>query len=163
MTNVLSPGDNIISFLFGQFSLLWIDQMNRLNFNVDVIESEWGAGADLATLSKKLSADYSHSVKAVCIVHNETSTGVTNNLAAVRRVLGKPRKTIISISLNVQNLVIFCFLIIAFLSQQEMCAHLHVSPTPLSRGIGRMVACWSRLPVPNPRNFSLCRLGPRKP
>ncbi|KAH9539967.1 hypothetical protein CY35_15G083900 [Sphagnum magellanicum] len=91
LTNVLSPGDNIISFLFGQFSLLWIDQMNRLNFNVDVIESEWGAGADLATLSKKLSADYSHSVKAVCIVHNETSTGVTNNLAAVRRVLDESK------------------------------------------------------------------------
>jgi alanine-glyoxylate transaminase/serine-glyoxylate transaminase/serine-pyruvate transaminase len=91
LTNVLSPGDKIISFLIGQFSLLWIDQMKRLNFDVDVIESDWGAGADLALLKKKLSADYAHSIKAVCIVHNETSTGVTNDLATVRRILDGAR------------------------------------------------------------------------
>jgi alanine-glyoxylate transaminase/serine-glyoxylate transaminase/serine-pyruvate transaminase len=99
LTNVLSPGDKIISFLIGQFSLLWIDQMKRLNFDVDVIESEWGAGADLTLLKKKLSADYAHSIKAVCIVHNETSTGVTNDLAAVRRILGEPQNDIPIISL----------------------------------------------------------------
>jgi hypothetical protein len=99
LTNVLSPRDKIISFLIGQFSLLWIDQMKRLNFDVDVIESEWGAGADLTLLKKKLSADYAHSIKAVCIVHNETSTGVTNDLAAVRRILGEPQNDIPIISL----------------------------------------------------------------
>jgi alanine-glyoxylate transaminase/serine-glyoxylate transaminase/serine-pyruvate transaminase len=99
LTNVLSPGDKIISFLIGQFSLLWIDQMKRLNFDVDVIESDWGAGADLALLKKKLSADYAHSIKAVCIVHNETSTGVTNDLATVRRILGEPQNDIPIISL----------------------------------------------------------------
>lgn len=89
LTNTLSPGDKIISFRLGQFSLLWIDQMQRYNFDVDVIECEWGAGADLQLLKRKLQADQSHSVKAVCVVHNETSTGVTNDIAAVRRVLGK--------------------------------------------------------------------------
>ncbi|TJX44919.1 aminotransferase class V-fold PLP-dependent enzyme, partial [Soehngenia saccharolytica] len=59
----------------------------RLNFDVDVVSSEWGRGANLEVLSAKLSQDKEHKVKAVCIVHNETATGVTNNLAAVRRVL----------------------------------------------------------------------------
>ncbi|KAK3035991.1 hypothetical protein RJ639_031164 [Escallonia herrerae] len=87
LTNTLSPGDRIVSFLIGQFSLLWIDQMQRLNFNVDVIESDWGAGANLEVLGSKLAADTGHTIKAICIVHNETATGVTNNLAAVRKLL----------------------------------------------------------------------------
>lgn len=89
LTNTLSPGDKIISFRLGQFSLLWIDQMQRYNFDVDVIECEWGTGADLELLRQKLQADRSHSVKAICVVHNETSTGVTNDIGAVRRVLGE--------------------------------------------------------------------------
>ena len=91
LTNTLSPGDRIVSFLIGQFSLLWIDQQQRLNFNVDVVESEWGQGANLDVLASKLAADWAHSIKAVCIVHNETATGVTNNLVAVRKLLGKYR------------------------------------------------------------------------
>ncbi|KAG6481119.1 hypothetical protein ZIOFF_053508 [Zingiber officinale] len=87
LTNTLSPGDKIVTFLIGQFSLLWIDQQKRLNFNVDVIESDWGQGANLDALASKLQADWSHSIKAVCIVHNETATGVTNNLATVRKLL----------------------------------------------------------------------------
>ncbi|KAH1067139.1 hypothetical protein J1N35_032126 [Gossypium stocksii] len=87
LTNTLSPGDRTVSFLIGQFSLLWIDQQQRLNFNVDVIESEWGQGANLDILAEKLAADHSHSIKAICIVHNETATGVTNNLATVRKLL----------------------------------------------------------------------------
>lgn len=89
LTNTLSPGDRIVSFLIGQFSLLWIDQQQRLNFNVDVVESEWGQGANLDVLAAKLAADTAHTIKAICIVHNETATGVTNNLANVRRLLGK--------------------------------------------------------------------------
>lgn len=89
LTNTLSPGDRIVSFLIGQFSLLWIDQQQRLNFNVDVIESEWGQGANLDILASKLAADTAHTIKAICIVHNETATGVTNNLTKVRKILGK--------------------------------------------------------------------------
>lgn len=61
--------------------------MQRLNFDVDVVRSEWGRGANLEVLSAKLAQDKEHKIKAVCIVHNETATGVTNNLAAVRRIL----------------------------------------------------------------------------
>lgn len=78
-----------MSFLIGQFSLLWIDQQQRLNFNVDVVESEWGQGANLDVLASKLASDTAHTIKAICIVHNETATGVTNNLAKVRKILGE--------------------------------------------------------------------------
>ncbi|KAM5584703.1 hypothetical protein ABKV19_004190 [Rosa sericea] len=87
LTNTLSPGDRIVSFLIGQFSLLWIDQQQRLNFKVDVVESEWGQGANLDILASKIAEDTAHTIKAVCIVHNETATGVTNNLATVRKIL----------------------------------------------------------------------------
>ncbi|CAI7848895.1 unnamed protein product [Closterium sp. NIES-53] len=87
LTNTLSPGDRIISFRIGQFSLLWIDQMQRLRFDVDVVDCEWGAGADLDVLRRKLLADRAGTVKAVCVVHNETATGVTNDIGKVRQVL----------------------------------------------------------------------------
>jgi alanine-glyoxylate transaminase/serine-glyoxylate transaminase/serine-pyruvate transaminase len=91
LTNTLSPGDKIISFRLGQFSLLWIDQMQRYNFDVDVVDCEWGTGVDLDNLKQKLQSDWSHSVKAVCVVHNETSTGVTNDIGAIRRVMDEAR------------------------------------------------------------------------
>ncbi|CAO2207192.1 unnamed protein product [Urochloa humidicola] len=91
LTNTLSPGHRIVSFLIGQFSLLWIDQQQRLGFDVDVVESEWGRGADLDALESKLRHDAAHTIKAIAIVHNETATGVTNNLATVRKLLDKYR------------------------------------------------------------------------
>ncbi|XP_024156224.1 serine--glyoxylate aminotransferase [Rosa chinensis] len=87
LTNTLSPGDRIVSFLIGQFSLLWIDQRQRVNFNVDVVESEWGQGANLDIQASKSVDATAHTIKAVCIVYNETATGVTNNLATVRKIL----------------------------------------------------------------------------
>uniref|UniRef100_A0A453RJ11 alanine--glyoxylate transaminase n=1 Tax=Aegilops tauschii subsp. strangulata TaxID=200361 RepID=A0A453RJ11_AEGTS len=87
LTNTLSPGDRIVSFSLGQFSLLWIDQQQRLGFSVDVVESDWGYGADLGALESKLRTDSQHTIKAICIVHNETATGVTNDLHAVRKLL----------------------------------------------------------------------------
>lgn len=89
LTNTLSPGDKIIAPRMGHFCAIWINLMTRLNFNVDVIECEWGEGVDLAILKQKLQGDHKHAVKAVCVVHNETSTGVTNDLAAIRKILGK--------------------------------------------------------------------------
>jgi len=56
---------------------------------VDVVESEWGRGADLDVLEAKLRQDTAHTIKAIAIVHNETATGVTNNLATVRKLLGQ--------------------------------------------------------------------------
>eukprot|EP00899_Mesostigma_viride_P022323 jgi/Mesvir1/3275/Mv16407-RA.1 len=87
LTNTLNPGDKVISFRIGQFSLLWCDMMQRLNFDVDIVDSEWGAGADLDALRAKIAADKGQTIRAVCIVHNETATGVTNNIPAVRQIL----------------------------------------------------------------------------
>jgi hypothetical protein len=89
----LSPEDKIISFGLGQFSLLWIDQMQRYNFDVDVIECKWGVGTDLVLLKQKLQANRAHFVKAVSVVHNETSIGVTNNIGPVRCILGNTTST----------------------------------------------------------------------
>eukprot|EP00250_Pteridium_aquilinum_P010087 c19146_g1_i1 orf=261-1466(+) len=89
LTNTLSPGDKILTFRLGQFSLLWVDQMQRLNFDVDVVDLDWGAGVDLAVVRQKLQADPDHHIKAVCCVHNETATGVTNDLAGIRNVLDR--------------------------------------------------------------------------
>ncbi|KAI5056731.1 hypothetical protein GOP47_0028549 [Adiantum capillus-veneris] len=91
LTNTLSPRDKILTFRLGQFSLLWVDQMQRLNFDVDVVDVEWGAGIDLGVLRDKLIADSHHQIKAVCVVHNETATGVTNDLAGIRNVLDRCR------------------------------------------------------------------------
>ena len=63
---------------------------------MDVVDCEWGAGADLDILKKKLEADKSHSVKAVCVVHNETSTGVTNDIGAVRKIVGEYTASLLS-------------------------------------------------------------------
>lgn len=87
LTNTLSPRDKILTFRLGQFSLLWVDQMQRLNFDVDVVDVEWGAGVDLAVLRRKLQSDTKHEIKAVCVVHNETATGVTNDLAGIGDVI----------------------------------------------------------------------------
>jgi len=62
--------------------------MTTLHYEVDVMDSEWGEGVNLAVLKRKLLNDRSHKVKAICVVHNETSTGVTTNLEAIRQVLG---------------------------------------------------------------------------
>lgn len=110
LTNTLSPGDKIVSFLIGQFSLLWIDQQQRLKFNVDVIESEWGQGANLDILASKLAEDRNYTIKAICIVHNETATGVTNNLAAVRKLLGKLHTRSLVPCMNISST--WCYIII---------------------------------------------------
>ncbi|XP_039007783.1 serine--glyoxylate aminotransferase-like [Hibiscus syriacus] len=84
LTNTLSPGDRIVSFLIGQFSLLWIDQQQRLKFIVDVVESEWGQGANLDILAEKLAVDHAHTIKAICIVHNHATKNLCNNNATIK-------------------------------------------------------------------------------
>lgn len=84
MTNVLSPGDRILLPVYGQFSHLWADLCRRHKLDVEAIEVPWGKGAPVDTIAERLAADKSHKIKAVCICHNETATGVTSDLKAVR-------------------------------------------------------------------------------
>jgi len=87
LTNTLSPGDKILAARFGQFSHLWIDMAQRLGFDVQVVEVEWGEGVPLQRYEEILRADQRHEIKGVLACHNETATGVTSDIAGVRRAL----------------------------------------------------------------------------
>ena len=87
MTNVLSPGDKVLMSRFGQFSHLWVDMAERLGFAVDCLDMEWGTGVPVELYAEKLAADKAHQIKAVFVTHNETATGVTSDVAAVRASL----------------------------------------------------------------------------
>ncbi len=87
LTNTLSPGDKVLAPRFGQFSHLWIDMMQRLGLDVQVLDVEWGEGAPLDQIEQALRADKAHAIKGVMIVHNETATGVTSDVAGVRRAM----------------------------------------------------------------------------
>jgi len=91
LTNCLSPGDRVLAARFGQFTHLWIDMCQRLGFEVEVLEAEWGEGAPVDRYQAALAADRSRSIKAVLVCHNETATGVTSDVAAVRRALDDTR------------------------------------------------------------------------
>ncbi|MGH9140913.1 MAG: pyridoxal-phosphate-dependent aminotransferase family protein, partial [Vicinamibacterales bacterium] len=85
--NTLSPGDTVLMVETGQFATLWRDLALRLRLQVDVIPGDWRHGVDAETVAAKLTADRSHAIKAVAVVHNETSTGVTSDVAGVRRAI----------------------------------------------------------------------------
>lgn len=87
LVNTLSPGDKVLTFRYGQFSHLWIDMMTRLGLDVTAIDIEWGEGAPPAMIEELLTKDTAHAYKAVCVVHNETATGVTSDIGAVRKAI----------------------------------------------------------------------------
>ncbi|KAK9828747.1 hypothetical protein WJX72_001909 [[Myrmecia] bisecta] len=87
LTNTLSPGDKVVTFRYGQFSHLWVDMMERLGLDVIVVDRPWGEGADEAKLAEILKADTKKEIKAVAVVHNETTTGVTSDIGQCRQVM----------------------------------------------------------------------------
>ncbi|WP_297505601.1 aminotransferase class V-fold PLP-dependent enzyme [Ferrovum sp.] len=87
LTNCLNPGDQILASRFGQFSHLWCDMGRRLGFNMNILEVEWGEGAPVEGYRSALEADAGHQIKAVLVCQNETATGVTSDVAAIRRVM----------------------------------------------------------------------------
>ena len=87
LTNTLSPGDTVLMCRTGWFATLWKDMAERLGLLPAFVDTDWRRGADVAALSDALSQDADHRIKAVCVVHNETSTGCTSNIAAVRQAL----------------------------------------------------------------------------
>jgi len=89
ISNTLSPGDKVLASVFGQFSLLWVDLCQRFGLAVDAIDAEWGKGVPLDRYRAKLAADTKHEIKAVLVTHNETATGVTSDVAGVRRILNE--------------------------------------------------------------------------
>ena len=87
LCNTLSPGDRVIAARFGQFSHLWIDMAQRLGLQVEILDTEWGEGAPVERYHQALAADQGHTIKAVLFTHNETATGVTSDVAGMRRAL----------------------------------------------------------------------------
>lgn len=91
LVNVLSPGDKVLFYETGQFANLWQALGKRLGLEVEVVgkngQDSWRWGVDASVIEERLRKDTGHEIKAVCVVHNETSTGVTSNIAAVRKAI----------------------------------------------------------------------------
>ncbi|MBX9926078.1 MAG: aminotransferase class V-fold PLP-dependent enzyme [Hyphomicrobiaceae bacterium] len=85
LVNVLSPGDTVLMYETGQFSTLWKKMAERLGLKPEFIGSDWRTGAEAHVIEERLRQDSEHRIKAVCVVHNETSTGATSNIAEIRR------------------------------------------------------------------------------
>jgi len=89
LVNTLSPGDRVLMFETGHFATLWRAMAERLGLVVDFVPGDWRSGVDPASVETKLAQDPAHAIKAVMAVHNETSTGVTSRIAAVRQAIDR--------------------------------------------------------------------------
>ncbi len=89
LVNTLSTGDKVLMFETGHFATLWQVIANDLGLDVEFVEGDWRRGVDPAEVEARLSADENHSIKAVMVVHNETSTGVTSRIGEIRKAIDK--------------------------------------------------------------------------
>ena len=89
LVNPLSPGDRVLMVETGQFAVLWRGLAERLGFEVDFLAGDWRRGADPDAIGDTLAGDAGHRIKAVCVVHNETSTGVTSRIADIRLAIDR--------------------------------------------------------------------------
>jgi alanine-glyoxylate transaminase / serine-glyoxylate transaminase / serine-pyruvate transaminase len=87
LANVLSPGDHVLMYETGHFATLWKTMAVKLGVHAEFIMSDWRGGVDANKIAERLKADADHKIKAVCVVHNETSTGATSNIHDVRRAI----------------------------------------------------------------------------
>ena len=102
LANTMSPGDLVLMYETGHFAALWQKMAARLGLKTEFISepgtcpetglpASWRRGVNAALIEERLRSDASHQIKAVCVVHNETSTGVTSDIAAVRRAIDAAR------------------------------------------------------------------------
>lgn len=87
LTNTLSPGDRVLMCRTGWFATLWKDMAERLGLDPVFIDTDWRRGADVPALAAALNGDTGHRIKAVCVVHNETSTGSVSQISELRAAL----------------------------------------------------------------------------
>jgi alanine-glyoxylate transaminase/serine-glyoxylate transaminase/serine-pyruvate transaminase len=87
LTNCLNTGDKVLIARFGQFSHLWTDMCLRLGYEVEILETPWGEGAPVDRYLSALAADKQHKIKAVLVCQNETATGVTSDVGAIRQAM----------------------------------------------------------------------------
>jgi alanine-glyoxylate transaminase/serine-glyoxylate transaminase/serine-pyruvate transaminase len=91
ITNTLAPGDHVLAVRLGQFSHLFIETAEKLGLKVEVMDLEWGASFDPQAIGERLAADAAQAIKAVLVVHNETATGVTTDIAGLREAMDAAR------------------------------------------------------------------------
>lgn len=89
LVNTLNPGDRVLMHETGHFASLWKAVAEKLGLVPEVIESDWRRGADPEAIEARLAEDRGHDIKAVCIVHNETSTGCTSRIGDVRAAIDR--------------------------------------------------------------------------
>jgi alanine-glyoxylate transaminase/serine-glyoxylate transaminase/serine-pyruvate transaminase len=89
LVNTLSPGDRVLMYETGHFATLWRRMADKLGLGVELIAGDWRRGADPAAIEAALAADRAHTIKAVCVVHNETSTGAVTRVPEIRKVLDR--------------------------------------------------------------------------
>jgi len=89
LVNTLSPGDRVLMYETGHFATLWYELARRLGLAPELLPGDWRGGVDAAAIEARLGEDRGHAIKAVCVVHNETSTGATSDVAAVRRAIDR--------------------------------------------------------------------------
>lgn len=89
LVNTLSPGDKVLMFETGYFAALWRNVAVKLGLEVDFVPGDWRHGVDPAVVEKKLAADRDRKIKAVTVVHNETSTGATSRVHDVRKAIDR--------------------------------------------------------------------------
>ena len=91
LVNTLSPGDKVLMYETGQFANLWIELATRIGLDAEVIAGDWRGGVDPSVIEERLTNDPNFEIKAVCIVHNETSTGVTSKIKSVRDAIDRAK------------------------------------------------------------------------
>jgi alanine-glyoxylate transaminase/serine-glyoxylate transaminase/serine-pyruvate transaminase len=91
LVNTLSPGDRVLMVETGHFATLWRQMASRLGLDIEFVPGDWRHGVDPAQLAEKLAADPEHRLKAVCVVHNETSTGVASRIPEIRAAIDEAR------------------------------------------------------------------------
>ena len=87
LVNILSEGDRILMFETGHFSTLWKTMAEKLGFRVDYISGDWRSGVDAEKIADVIKKDKDHNIKAICMVHNETSTGVTSKIPSIIKII----------------------------------------------------------------------------
>ncbi len=91
LVNTLSAGDKVLMYETGQFATLWFNMSKKLGLVPEFIKGDWRHGADPAAIEARLAEDSKHEIKAVCVVHNETSTGATSRIGEVRKAIDRAK------------------------------------------------------------------------
>jgi alanine-glyoxylate transaminase / serine-glyoxylate transaminase / serine-pyruvate transaminase len=104
LVNTLSPGDRVLAFETGHFAVLWAEMARKFGLDVDLVPGDWRRGVQAGQVGEKLAADPGHQIKAVTIVHNETSTGCASQIPLIRAAMDGARHPALLIGDTISSL-----------------------------------------------------------